>query len=50
MGSNFPTCDQTAAIAVVDARGVLLNPDVELPETTFRDEEVSLYLADPAHG
>jgi hypothetical protein len=48
MGSNFPTCDQTAAIAVVDARGVLLNPDVELPETTFRDEDVSLYLADPA--
>jgi hypothetical protein len=48
IGSNFPTCERTAAIAVVDARGVLLNPDGELPETTFRDEEVSLYVADPS--
>lgn len=47
IGSNFREAGQTAAIAVVDARGALLNPDGELPETTFRDEELSLYMADP---
>lgn len=47
IGSNFEVASQTAAIAVVDARGALLNPDGELPETTFRDEEVSLYMSDP---
>ncbi len=44
---GFSSADQSAVLAVVDAHGKLLNPDGELPETVFRDEEVRLYMADP---
>jgi hypothetical protein len=46
IGSPFVVGSQTFALAVVDARGVVLNPDGDLPETTFHDEIVTIYACD----
>jgi hypothetical protein len=45
---SFSRGDQTTALAVTDARGTVLNPDGELAaNTVFRDDDVTLYAADP---
>ncbi|MGZ3478649.1 MAG: hypothetical protein ACXVCJ_29375, partial [Polyangiales bacterium] len=45
----FPNANTTAALAVYDATGTLVNPGTKLARTRFIDETITMYADDPRH-
>ena len=50
LGLTAATGDVTAGLAVLDAKGTLLNPQGTFPAHTFHDEYVTIWCPDPGNG